>query len=591
MSLAAKINAWRHSTRSIGGYWDGGFSIRAGPSEMENWVQNGLGRHVVTKDDALVPIWEGFVNQITITAGPISIVFGPLMETANRVAVTYSTLENNVYGARQTTETIDDEDAQAKYGIIEERLSVSGASSPKADQIRDTFLAENAWPAVTHDIEVVEHEPNIVVDCLGYVQWLRKVVYEQIAETGDVYLEDKLKSVILSEPNGFFDIGIYSLLKELLLNTNFEAEGAGGADIWADWTEVVGDGSLNRITTDHKEGDTCVAMVSGATSNTQIRQNFTVEAGKAYRLTFWTRDLDNDTLTGIDDSGIDNKAFLQDSTIKFDQSGVRQKQIVQNTTDGSEAVITDVIHEEEHRVYGILESLAGENDWDTGDGYSIVTGAYPGRYFIYDNTNGSFINPGVFTSEFGNTSWHKVTEIFYAPEGCVNIQVALLCSQVDTKQVYFDAVSIKEYSEVMASQTSFVPAYEDSERNAWAVIKELIGYGDYQDHRYNWGVYADRKIKFGVMPTETKYTMSALDVGSGYKTMEGGRVEEYNVVPGEWLLITDILTGITDVSLRRNPKTMFIEEVRYSASQGLTINPGKYGTVNQTLAKLGLVGT
>jgi len=35
---------------------------------------------------------------------------------------------------------------------------------------------------------------------------------------------------------------------------------------------------------------------------------------------------------------------------------------------------------------------------------------------------------------------------------------------------------------------------------------------------------------------------------------------------------------------------MFIEEVRYSAEQGLTVNPGKFGELNQQMAKLGLVG-
>jgi len=103
-------------------------------------------------------------------------------------------------------------------------------------------------------------------------------------------------------------------------------------------------------------------------------------------------------------------------------------------------------------------------------------------------------------------------------------------------------------------------------------------------------VYADRQVKFEEIPDDFEYMMSALDVGSGYRTMEGGAVKEYNVLPGKWLLITDILTGITTDSLKRNPKAMFIEEVRYSAEQGLTINPGKFGTLKQQMAKLGLVG-
>ena len=553
---------------------------------MEDWVQNGLCRHIVVKDDALVTIWEGFVNKVTITGGPLSIVIGPLLDTANRCAVTYSELDGNVYSERKTTEVANDEVAQAKYGIIEQSLSVSGANPSKADQIRDTFLAETAWPAITHDIAAVKHEPNIVVDCLGYSRWLERVIYGQTATTGDVYLEDKLKSVILAEPNGYFDIGVYSLLKELLLNTNFEEEGAGGADIWADWVESAGDGTLTRILTDHHEGASCVGMVAGATFNTLLYQDYTVVEGRAYRLTFWTRDLDQDVTTGVDDGGLLNQAYLTDTTEDFKEAGVKNGQILQNTTDVSEGPVTNV---EVTKLHGTLVD-GTDNDWDTGDGYSVVTGAYQGRYQIYDVTGAVDIVALKVTSEYGDTSWHKVTEIFYAPAGCTSVRIHLRCAATDTKQVYFDACSVKEYNAAMVAQTTLVPSYEDRERTAWSIIKELLGYGDWENKQYNWGVYADRRVKFEKIPDEFEYMMSALDVGSGYKTMEGGSVEDYNVLPGKWLLITDILTGVTASSLHRDPKAMFIEEVRYSAEQGLTVNPGKFGELNQQMAKLGLVG-
>ena len=155
--------------------------------------------------------------------------------------------------------------------------------------------------------------------------------------------------------------------------------------------------------------------------------------------------------------------------------------------------------------------------------------------------------------------------------------------------VHFDAVSVKRYSAATAEQTTFVPAYEDREREAWTVIKELLNYGDYANNRYNWGVYADRVIKFERRPTATEYIMSASDTGRGYRTLSGSKVAEWDVLPGKWLMITDLLIGVDAESLRVDPKMMFIDEIRYSAGEGLTINPGKTGTVAQTIAKLGLL--
>ena len=85
-----------------------------------------------------------------------------------------------------------------------------------------------------------------------------------------------------------------------------------------------------------------------------------------------------------------------------------------------------------------------------------------------------------------------------------------------------------------------------------------------------------------------EYLVSASDVGRGYTTRDGGRVEEYNLLPGKWLIITDVLVGLTEPNLRRNPRAMWIDAVKYDAKSGATLNPGKFGTVKQDLARIGL---
>jgi hypothetical protein len=588
--LSARVNAWRHSIRAVGGYWDGAFSIRGGSLEMEDWVQNGLGRHIEVKDEALAIVWEGFVNKVTITAGPLSIVIGPLMEAYNRVAVTYSTISEGEFGTRETTDRVDNVDAQEKYGIIEKRVSLSGSNTFQAEAIRDTFLEENAWPRVSHDLAAVGHEPNIVVECLGYVRWLESTIYEQTAETGDILLHDKVKSVILAEPNGFFELGDTSVSTELLSNGTFDAAGAGGADIWGSWTESAGDGSLANVTTDHKFGGNCAKLTAGPTFNTHVYQDVTVTAETACRLTLWARSLDSIQYTGTHDGGND-VAYLRDSGADFwgddmSSSLVWRGARVQNTTDGSEGRVTDTFW----NGTAIRVDLTGgtDNDWDNADAYIVDGRSYPARFGVYDNDNGAWIRGVARVGYNADTSWHKFDYIFYVPTDCTSIRIYLYCAETDAKQVHVDGISVREYSAAMEATGVSVPAYEEG-KAAWSVVKELASYGDYQDNRYNWGVYAGRRVVLETIPDDFEYTMSALNTGAGYRTVEGGQVKDWNVLPGKWLLVTDILTGLTEASLRRNPKAMFIEEMRYSAEQGLTINPVQASKVKQAIAKLGLL--
>jgi len=69
--------------------------------------------------------------------------------------------------------------------------------------------------------------------------------------------------------------------------------------------------------------------------------------------------------------GLANAAALTDTGRDFIQMGVRVGDIVRNTTDGSEAVITDVA------ATIITGTLSGgtEDDWDVSDVYNIVDGA------------------------------------------------------------------------------------------------------------------------------------------------------------------------------------------------------------------------
>lgn len=79
---------------------------------------------------------------------------------------------------------------------------------------------------------------------------------------------------------------------ELLSNPGFETAGAGGADIWSSWTELVIDGALANEAVLIHGGAAAAKLTCGATITTgrcRIYVDQAVTAGKLYKVTFWTR--------------------------------------------------------------------------------------------------------------------------------------------------------------------------------------------------------------------------------------------------------------------------------------------------------------
>lgn len=588
-SLAAEVNNWNHTIRAVGGYWDADYEETINIDDLGDYLQNALGSHVVVKDDALVIIWEGFINKLTITLGRLSFVIGPLMDAINRTYVEY-TLVDTITGVAAAGEPLQTEwgdnfDAQDKYGIIEKMLSATGLTQATAVQMRDAFLATEAWPEIANTITPGGNAVNVKVKCFGYVRWLDRITYSQTAYTGDVFLHEKLKNILLSEPNGFFEQNDASYTTELLENGNFEIDGAGGDDIFADWIEHWGNGYLIKSATDHKEGANCCEVGAESDEDTYVYQDITVVPRQAYRLSFWSKDTSQITITGTH-AGPNNSPSLVDFYgDKFSAAGARTGQTIYNITDDSSGLVEGMYDD---RLEVTLTGGA-DNDWDIGDSYTLVIGAEPARYQIYDLTNGEDIVSISNVSESGWLHWRKKAVVFYAPAGCTTVRIYLWCTERKWHFVKFDAVSCKEWSAALASNSTLVPAYEDRVRTSWAVIRELLGYGDYLSRAYNWGIYADRRVSFGVVPEVEEYLVSVSDVGRGYTTLSGSEVKEYNLLPGKWLLITDVLVGEQESNLRRNPRAMFIEIVKYNAQSGATLNPGKFGTIKQDLARLGLL--
>lgn len=144
----------------------------------------------------------------------------------------------------------------------------------------------------------------------------------------------------------------------------------------------------------------------------------------------------------------------------------------------------------------------------------------------------------------------------------------------------------------LESNTIQISEYADEDKPAANLIQDTVARGDASNNRWLFGVYEDRRPIYAVAPTTIEYYLYMRDNGQWIETPDGARVMPWDVRPGKWLFVPDLLPVVPPAdSLRQDVRAVFIESVRYSAPWGLSINGGKTNKADQKLAKLGLGGT
>lgn len=132
-----------------------------------------------------------------------------------------------------------------------------------------------------------------------------------------------------------------------------------------------------------------------------------------------------------------------------------------------------------------------------------------------------------------------------------------------------------------------VSQYEDDDRFAWDIITDEISIGDAADDRYTFGIYDDRRAVYEAIPMAAAYQHRIADESQRVETATGAEVKPWNVRPAHWIFLPDFLVGRTQpVTLREDPRYLFIESVKYTAPNGLTLTGGDADRLPQLIAKL-----
>lgn len=145
---------------------------------------------------------------------------------------------------------------------------------------------------------------------------------------------------------------------------------------------------------------------------------------------------------------------------------------------------------------------------------------------------------------------------------------------------------------IVSASSINVKRYDDDQRTAWAIVKDLVARGDGNFDRYVFGIGADRHAVYAIAPDTVDYHVRIADVAQRVETPEGIEVYPWNVLPGKWALFTDFLVGrsppISDP--RQDPRALFIEQVTYTVPWDVDLQGGRVDRTSQRLAQLGLSG-
>lgn len=230
--ITKEIGSYTHNISESGGYKSCEFNIACNQVQAENWLQYGLGRHIVVYNPSLDIVWEGFVNELTVNMGFATFGRGPLIDIANRVSVTYTELIEYPDGTVEpvtgvTAETVitEDEESQDKYGIWEKVVNVGEVFPADAIYIRDLYLEENSLPGGNPSLNLSgsSSEISVSVSCRGYIEWLT-YVYNDEFENQYVYCSELIKTILGADPNSVFSTYYDRIDENLVLHATYTNE-------------------------------------------------------------------------------------------------------------------------------------------------------------------------------------------------------------------------------------------------------------------------------------------------------------------------------------------------------------------------------
>lgn len=143
----------------------------------------------------------------------------------------------------------------------------------------------------------------------------------------------------------------------------------------------------------------------------------------------------------------------------------------------------------------------------------------------------------------------------------------------------------------IASNTIQVATSQTDDAEAWGLIKSLLALGDASLNRYTFGVYEDRRVTYKPVANNVVYVRPLREGASVIQDAQGGLLQPWEVRPGSYVLVTDLLPGKPVASdLNDEQRAIYADTVQYRMPDSLVINGAHAFRIEQRMAQMGLSG-
>lgn len=147
------------------------------------------------------------------------------------------------------------------------------------------------------------------------------------------------------------------------------------------------------------------------------------------------------------------------------------------------------------------------------------------------------------------------------------------------------------FSSSVATNTIQVPATQNDDAEAWGLIKALIALGDTSLNRYTFGVYEGRRATYKPVANSVVYVRPLREGASVIQDAQGGLLQPWEIRPGCYVLVTDLLPGKpVNSDLNDEQRAIYADTVQYRMPDSLVINGAHAFRVEQRMAQMGLSG-
>lgn len=179
------------------------FVLEGEENYLVDWFKNGLVRDIIWRGPDGFLCWNGFVERLSLSIGPVTRT-KTISNMGNRIVYVYNqlnTTRNPPTSEGQQIITVNETTSQAAYGIKTITVSGGDATSVNANVDALSRLAKLSDPIIGERQTIGGRAPSLQVTMRGYSYIADWFIYSQSALTGTDDADNVILAVLAADPN------------------------------------------------------------------------------------------------------------------------------------------------------------------------------------------------------------------------------------------------------------------------------------------------------------------------------------------------------------------------------------------------------